>query len=302
MNRALQAAIQNRLADALGSAYGAARFEPSGTGCINETWAARAAGVEPVFIKLGGADALPMYELEAQGLRALRRCEAIRVPGVHFFDRIESDDGAVASVLVLEFIPLASPRNQDDARVGFALAQLHDIQGRTFGFDSDNFIGRTPQINGWCDDWWDFWCRNRLQPQQRLAQLRGMRAGLLDKLQRLIEQIPAQFGAHQPQPSLLHGDLWSGNLAVDPQGRPVLYDPAVYFGDAETDLAMLKMFGGVRPGVFAAYHQRRPESPQSQQRRSLYDLYHWLNHFNLFGVSYLGQVENTLDQLLDFTD
>src|SRR3990167_9224214 len=144
MNRALQAAIQYRLADALGSAYGAVRFGPSGTGCINETWAARAPGLEPVFIKLGGADALPMYEQEALGLQALRRCEAIRVPGIHFFDRIENDDDAIAAVLVLEFIALASPRAQDDARIGAALAQVHGIQGSAFGFDSDNFIGRTP--------------------------------------------------------------------------------------------------------------------------------------------------------------
>lgn len=302
MNRALQAALQHRLAEALGSAYASAQFEPSGTGCINETWAARAPGVEPVFIKLGGAEALAMYEQEALGLDTLRRCESIRVPGVHFYDRIESDDGAVAAVLVLAFIALTSPRAQYDAPVGEALAFLHDIQGPAFGFQADNFIGRTPQINAWREDWWDFWCQNRLQPQLRLAQLRGMRTSLLDRLQRLIDLVPTRFAAHRPQTSLLHGDLWSGNLAVDEQGRPVLFDPAVYFGDAETDLAMLKMFGGVRPGVFAAYHQRRPESPQSQQRRNLYDLYHWLNHFNLFGVGYLGQVENTLDHLLDITD
>ncbi|HVL00544.1 MAG TPA: fructosamine kinase family protein [Dongiaceae bacterium] len=302
MNRAIQAAIQQKLAAEMGAAYGQARLEPSGTGCINSTWSAQARGVESLFIKLGAADALAMYEQEIAGLQTLRACTAIRVPHVHFSASITADDGSHSAVLVLEFIALSSPRPQHDATIGTALAQLHDIQGPAFGFEADNVIGRTPQINHWRQNWWEFWCQNRLQPQRRLAQLRGMRAGLLEKLDHLIERIPQYFGDHQPQPSLLHGDLWSGNLAVDEQGRPVLYDPAVYFGDGETDLAMLRMFGGVRPAVFAAYHQQRPAQSGLEQRRPLYDFYHWLNHFNLFGVGYLGQVENTLDTLLAFTE
>jgi fructosamine-3-kinase len=302
MNRALQAAIQQKLIAELGAAFAAARFEPSGTGCINETWAARASGADPIFIKLGSAGALSMYEQEIAGLQALRVCQAIRVPRVYFCAPLAIESGGNAAILVLEFIALSSLRARDDAAVGAALAQLHDNHGDAFGFTADNVIGRTPQINDWRQDWWDFWCQNRLQPQRRLAQLRGMRAGLLEKIDQLIERIPRHFGEHQPQPSLLHGDLWSGNLAVDEQGHPVLFDPAVYYGDSETDLAMLRMFGGVRPAVFDAYHRQRPVQPGQEQRRPLYDLYHWLNHFNLFGVGYLGQVENTLDTLLAATE
>lgn len=301
MNRALQAAVQKALVDHLGSAYDTVSLVPSGTGCINETWAAQALDVEPVFIKLGSADALAMYRQEMLGLEALRVCSSIRVPRVLFLTDLVPADGQQGAMLVLEFIALSAPRPQHDAAIGRALAHLHEVQGDVFGFDADNFIGRTPQLNGWRDNWWEFWCEQRLRPQGRLAQLRGMRAGLLDKLDRLIERIPACFGEHRPTPSQLHGDLWSGNLAVDAQGLPVLYDPAAYFGDAETDLAMLRMFGGVREPVFTAYHHLRPPQPGLEQRRRLYDLYHWLNHFNLFGVGYLGQVENTLDACLGFT-
>ena len=293
MNRSVQARVAEALAEVLGSRYGRAAFRPSGAGCINETWEAYGPALEPVFLKIGAGDAATLYRQEEKGLQALRHCDAIRVPGV--LGLLEWEDGAA---LALEFIELHSPRPADDHRIGEALAQLHAVPGPRFGFDADNFIGRTPQINHWHDDWWTFWCECRLTPQLRLARLKGMRVELQDKVERLIARVPEAFGAHQPRPSLLHGDLWSGNLAVDAEGMPVLFDPAVYFGDGETDIAMTRMFGAQRAAVYDAYHAHIPLQPGAAIRRPLYDLYHWLNHFNLFGVTYLGQVENTVDDLL----
>jgi len=278
----------------LGSAYQDVKFRPSGTGCINETWEAFGKGAESLFIKSGPASAFGMYQCEEHGLEALRQCEAVHVPkvlGCHVLEDV--------AVLVLEFIPLCSPSAVDDVAIADGLAQLHSISGPAFGFDQDNFIGRSPQVNQFHQDWWTYWCECRLRPQWRLAQLKGMRPGLLERLEAVIENVPGYFGEHQPRPVLLHGDLWSGNLALDESGRLCLFDPAVYYGDAETDIAMSRMFGAMRPGVYARYHQQMPEQPGAEFRRTLYDLYHWLNHFNLFGVTYLGQAENTIDALLN---
>lgn len=297
MKREWQAQLQEQLVAELGSGYANISVRPSGTGCINDTWEIVARGCDSLFMKTGPAAALAMYEQECAGLDALRQCEAIRVPRVHF--RALLGDQAV---LVMEFIALTTPRAQHDHAIADALIALHSVQEPRFGFAADNFIGRTPQINQWHDDWWTFWCECRMQPQWRLAQLRGMRPALVEKLAQLIERIPMAFGQHRPRPVLLHGDLWSGNLAVDETGIPCLFDPAVYYGDAEADIAMTKMFGALRPAVYQRYAVQHPDQPDADRRRVLYDLYHWLNHFNLFGVTYLGQVENSVDQLLATMD
>ena len=297
MKREWQAQLQEQLVVELGSGYANSTVRPSGTGCINDTWEIAARGCDSLFMKTGPATALAMYEQECAGLDALRQCEAIRVPRVYF--RALVGDQAV---LVMEFIALSTPCAQHDHAIADALSALHQMPGPQFGFAADNFIGRTPQINQWQDDWWMFWCECRMRPQWRLAQLRGMRPALVEKLAQLIERIPMAFGQHRPRPVLLHGDLWSGNLAVDETGIPCLFDPAVYYGDAETDIAMTKMFGALRPAVYQRYAVQHPDQPDADRRRVLYDLYHWLNHFNLFGVTYLGQVENSVDQLLATMD
>lgn len=293
MKQNWQASLRDVLADSLGSGYRDARLRPSGTGCINETWEVFGSGIESLFIKSGPASAIDMYQREEQGLAALRQCETVRVPKVMGCHVLED-----AAVLVLEFIQLRSPAAADDIAIADGLAQLHGITGPAFGFAHDNFIGRSPQVNEYHSEWWTFWCECRLRPQWRLAQLKGMRPALLARLECLIEKVPAHFGAHRPRPALLHGDLWSGNLAMDEQGRLCLFDPAVYYGDAETDIAMSRMFGALRPDVYARYHQQHAEQEGAAARRILYDLYHWLNHFNLFGVTYLGQAENNIDALL----
>jgi len=307
MKASWQPSLRDFLVDLLGSDYARVQFRPSGTGCINDTWEAYGSGLQSLFLKTGPVSAHAMYECEVRGLEALRQCESIRVPQVLANPVLAnpvsgSPEQASTAVLVLEFIRLRSPSAADDVAIADGLAQLHALPGSAFGFDGDNFIGRTPQVNQYRDDWWTFWCECRLRPQWRLAQLKGMRSALLDRLEALIERIPAFFGEHQPQPVLLHGDLWSGNLALDENDRLCLFDPAVYYGDRETDIAMTRMFGALRPGVYARYHAVHPESKGADTRRVLYDLYHWLNHFNLFGVTYLGQAENSVETLLKWME
>lgn len=281
------------LSGMLGTDYGTAQARPSGAGCINETYELYGRNLDSVFVKVGGLDQHDMYRKEVAGLQLLQQGTAIRVPFVFGFARLSR-----CSVLALEFIELSAIRSQHEARFGKSLAQLHAITASGFGLDQNNYIGRTHQINEWQKDWWSFFIGCRLLPQRKLAQAKGMRSALLQDLDRLLERIPLQLGGYQPQPSLLHGDLWSGNMAVDESGKPVLFDPAVYYGDAETDLAMSRMFGAPGAAFYDAYHTLLPQRDGHELRRGVYDLYHWLNHFNLFGVGYLGQVEHTLAALL----
>jgi fructosamine-3-kinase len=170
------------------------------------------------------------------------------------------------------------------------LAGLHRRTGERFGWASDNWIGLAPQRNGWCDDWIGFYRECRLLPQLD-------RARLVAPAQPLLEGLAAFFDGYRPAASLLHGDLWSSNVGFTPAG-PVLFDPAVYYGDRETDLAMTELFGGFPAQFYSAYDEAWPLDRGYAMRKRLYNLYHLLNHLNLFGGGYLGQVQATLRLLL----
>jgi fructosamine-3-kinase len=180
-------------------------------------------------------------------------------------------------------------RSGDWEAMGRMLAKLHHVRGPRFGWHRDNWIGLSPQQNTWCDDWTEFFRERRLRPQAE-------RAGVPVNL----EGIAKLLGGHQPQPSLLHGDLWSGNAGFTAEG-PVIFDPAVYYGDREADLAMTELFGGFPRDFYDAYRKAWPLDEGYERRKHLYNLYHLLNHLNLFGDSYRGRVEATLRRLrLDF--
>src|SRR5262245_18398887 len=164
------------------------------------------------------------------------------------------------------------------------LANAHRKPGPRFGWQRDNYIGSTPQQNGWCNDWIVFWVTRRLEPQISLARDKGFDVSLPST--RMLE-------SHRPQPALLHGDLWSGNAGFTAEG-PVVFDPAVYYGDREADLAMTELFGGFPREFYRAYNEAYPLPGGYEQRKHLYNLYHLLNHLNLFGGGYLGQVKSTL--------
>lgn len=169
------------------------------------------------------------------------------------------------------------------------LATLHGRSAPRFGWEEDNWIGLAPQHNGWAEDWASFYVKKRIAPQASRARENGF-----------VLEIPdlAPLLRHKPAPSLLHGDLWSGNAGFTP-GGPVLFDPAVYFGDREADLAMTELFGGFPPAFYAAYRKALPLPEGYELRKHAYNLYHLLNHLNLFGAGYLGQVQATLRLLRD---
>jgi fructosamine-3-kinase len=203
-----------------------------------------------------------------EGLEALRRAGA-RVPQVISLQ---------GPTLILEHLRLGA--RADWASLARMLAKVHATTSDRFGWATDNWIGLAPQQNGWSEDWASFFFETRLGPQAR-------RAGLqLPDLRKLLE-------GHRPKASLLHGDLWSGNAGFTPHG-PVIFDPAVYYGDREADLAMTELFGGFPPAFYEAYG---PLPDGYRVRKHLYNLYHLLNHLNLFGSGYRAQVEATLGLL-----
>lgn len=167
-----------------------------------------------------------------------------------------------------------------------------------FGFAQDNFIGTTPQPNGWKNSWINFWREQRLRFQLRLAAQNGYGGQLQTLGEKLLDTLPAFFDGYTPQPSLLHGDLWSGNHAFLADGTPVIFDPAPYYGDRECDLAMTELFGGYPADFYAAYSEAYPLHGGYAMRRNLYNLYHILNHANLFGGGYVRQAEQMMQRLL----
>jgi len=247
----------------------------------------------PLFVKLAPAAALDGFEGEAEGLRELTRAGAIRVPGVLAVVATERH-----AALALEWLDLGGGDGGSAARLGAGLARQHAVTAPGFGWHRDNTIGSTPQANCWSGDWVGFLREQRLGPQLARAAANGY-GGRLQRLgERLCIRLPAFFGGYEPVASLLHGDLWGGNWATDRAGRPVVFDPAVYFGDREADLAMTRLFGGFGPDFYRAYQEGWPLHPDAASRVPLYNLYHVLNHLNLFGGGYLRQAEGLLGQLL----
>ena len=246
------------------------------------------------FIKINNIELLEMFNSEADGLRALGDCPTLRVPDV-----AGTGSCGQQAFLILEHLdmqPLQDTRASIAA--GRTLASLHRITGHNFGWNRDNFIGSTPQSNRPKQNWPDFFTQERLLPQLNLARRNGHTGALLAAGALLAEKLHAFFAGYQPEPSLLHGDLWHGNAAADAGGNFILFDPAVYFGDREADLAMTELFGGFPAGFHAAYREAWPLAEGYPQRRTLYNLYHVLNHLNLFGGSYRRQAEHMIGQLL----
>jgi len=234
------------------------------------------------FLKQGAPERADAFAAEADGLEALR--PHVRVPRV--LDRGVKDGKAF---ILLEQLELK--RRGDWPAMGRALAQLHRQHGELFGWRRDNYIGLLPQRNEWCDDWHVFFVECRLAPQMDRALNAGYAVDITD--------IPQLIFNHQPEPSLLHGDLWSGNASFTSEG-PVFFDPAVYYGDREADLAMTELFGGFPAEFYAAYNEAYPLDAGYEKRKHLYNLYHLLNHLNIFGGGYLGQVQATLGLLRSF--
>lgn len=268
-----------------------ATARPVGGGCIHAAW--RVDGPDgPLFLKTHAATGAWMLAAEADGLAALAAAGCLRVPEV----RGQGVTGD-AAWLALEWLELRAPSESADAALGAALARQHLAGGPHFGWHSDNALGATLQPNTPNANWSEFFAAHRLGWQLELGARNGFPRRLLAAGERLRDGLPALLASRQVEPALLHGDLWSGNRAADPAGRPVVFDPAVHYGDPECDLAMALLFGGFSPAFFAAYDAVLAPAPGRTERLRLYQLYHVLNHANLFGSGYLRQAQALIDAL-----
>jgi protein-ribulosamine 3-kinase len=261
---------------------------PVSGGCISEAWQVRTTE-ETVFVKLSTGFLPEMLAAEAEGLNELAKSGAIRVPEVI---RLTED------FLILEFIPTAiNPPSDFWSKLGRQLANLHAYSQKIPGFHQDNFIGRSSQKNHCNGNWKEFFWQRRLLPQWEMALQRGIPNTTKLLWQQLESLWPAPLEGSSAQASLLHGDLWSGNVLVSNNGEPVVIDPAVYYGDAEADLSLTYLFGGFPTTFYQAYQEIRPKREGFARRQKVYQLYHLLNHFNLFGNSYAQSVESCLGEI-----
>lgn len=290
----LYAAIGAAIGRATGRPFATAQVRSLAGGSISEALMLEATDGRRVFVKLNAATFADAFAAEEDGLRALAAAGGVVAPeplcrGAH----------AAHAFLVLERLELAAWQPASAAALGRGLAALHRERGAHFGWQRDNWIGATPQPNGWSDDWGTFLRERRLGFQLELARARGFarelgRAGA----ERLLAALPALLAGHRPQPSLVHGDLWGGNATALADGRAALFDPAVHYADREVDLAMSELFGGFPAEFYAAYRDAWPLEPGYALRRELYNLYHLLNHLNLFGAGYLRRACEVIGRLL----
>jgi fructosamine-3-kinase len=287
---ALLTEISAAISRASGSPFSAAHSRTVHGGDISQAFKL-GDGSRTFFIKLQPAARIALFETEAAGLAQLQVAQALRVP-----QAVCHGIAAGQAYLVLEYLPLVS--QGDAALLGRQLAQQHRVTAPQFGWTCDNWIGAMPQPNGGRDDWIDFWREQRLGYQLRLAAENGYGGALQTDGEILLAHLDAFFDGHMPVPSLLHGDLWGGNHGFLANGDPVVFDPAVYFGDRECDLAMSELFGGFAPDFHAAYREAWPLDAGYAVRKTLYNLYHVLNHANMFGGSYVAQAARMTAQLL----
>ena len=243
------------------------------------------------FLKLNSASLLGMFEAEAAGLSDLAAAGAIRVP-----ESVCTGISGSQAFIVMECLDLAGRGSM--LAFGEQLAQMHRHTKDQFGWHRDNTIGSTPQINDWKDDWLSFWAEHRLGYQLELATTRGIGPSAIKTGEKLQARLEDFFPGYQPEPSLLHGDLWSGNYGFLSNGEAVIFDPATYYGDREADLAMTELFGGFGGEFYAGYNANWPLDEGYKIRKTLYNAYHILNHFNMFGGGYGSQAESMMGRLL----
>ena len=285
-------ALEQRIGAATGQPFAIRQRHPVGGGCIHQAWRVGDRD-RAYFVKLAGAAGLSLFEAEAAGLAELAATATVRVP-----EPIGHGVAAGQAYLVLEYLPLGESSAGAMERLGRQLAALHRQPQAYFGWRRDNFIGSTPQPNGRCDDWIAFWRERRLGFQLAWAAAHGSGGAWLRQGEALRARLAGLFAGYRPTPALLHGDLWGGNAGCTAAGVPVVFDPAVYYGDREADLAMTELFGGFADRFYAAYREAFPLAAGYPQRRTLYNLYHVLNHLNLFGGGYRAQAERMIGQLL----
>ena len=287
--------ISNHIKEVCGESLDIHSAQPVGGGDINAAYRLKTDSRQ-VFVKINNASMQDMFKAELEGLIELAKNQSIRVPEPLCYGIAGSD-----SYLVMENLQLSS--SGDATSLGQNLANLHRVtqsdKGQPrYGWCRDNTIGSTPQINNYEDSWQTFWAKHRLGYQLNLAKRNGASRQVLQRGEKLCENLAGFFENYTPKASLLHGDLWSGNYAFDQTGQPVIFDPAIYYGDRETDIAMTELFGGFPADFYSAYNNAYALDEGYPARKTLYNLYHILNHYNLFGGGYLSQASGMIDRLL----
>lgn len=261
------------------------------SGSINKT-AVFLCGPLKFFVKHNEPELLEMFIAEAEGLQTIERAAVIRVPHPVCWGRTDH-----MSFLALEYVEMTSLNSSSQEQLGRCLASLHHVAQPRYGWDRNNTIGLTPQNNSETDIWFEFFRDQRLRFQLELAAQKGF-SRLRNKGERLLADLGMFFVDHDCVPSLLHGDLWYGNTGTGSQDEPVIFDPALYFGDREADIAMTELFGGFSTSFYGAYKEAWPLQEGYELRRTIYNLYHVLNHLNLFGGAYARQAEEMIDRVL----
>jgi len=285
-------AISAQIASATGENVQFVSAQPLSGGDINSAYSLQAAD-KSYFVKLNRARLADMFAAERAGLQELASTQTVKVP-----EPLCTGIAGQQAFLALEYIALGGSAKTAARQLGRQLAELHRIPQAYFGWQRDNTIGSTPQHNPPSQDWCGFWREHRLGKQLRLAAHNGFTGRLQPLGEKLCADLDIFFQNHKPQASLLHGDLWGGNWAVDRQGQAVMFDPACYYGDREVDLAMTELFGGFGADFYAAYQTAWPLDDGYKTRKTLYNLYPILNHLNVFGGGYLGPSEQALSRLL----
>jgi protein-ribulosamine 3-kinase len=285
-------AIAREIGAQLGAACAPEPQQAVSGGSINRCYRWRC-GETPLFVKVADERGAGALAAESAGLALLAEARAVRIPRVLAHGAAGRD-----AFLALEWIESRPAGRSAEHRLGESLAAQHRVTAPQFGLAEDNFIGRTRQPNGWVADWAEFFRERRLRPQLALAVQNGFGELLEKPGARLLESVEVLLAGHRPQASLLHGDLWAGNWLADDREQPVIFDPAVYYGDREADLAMTRLFGGFGRPFYDAYRDCAPLPPGHAVRAELYNLYHVLNHANLFGAGYARQARTSIERLL----
>ena len=282
--------IERQIEQATGAEFHIERNQSIGGGDINEACRVSGCGRQ-YFIKTNDARLAYMFEAEAEGLQEMASSHTVRVPAPVCYG-----EHGNRSFVVMENLELTA--RADMKLFGQQLAAMHRVTQKQFGWRIDNTIGATPQPNTLTDDWITFWRNQRLGFQLKLAARNGYGGELQMLGERLLSDFPVLFESYHPEASMLHGDLWSGNYSGLPDGEPVIFDPAFYYGDREADIAMTTLFGSFGESFYAAYNEAWPLDDGYKVRKTFYNIYHIINHTNMFGSSYQGQAVSMIKQVL----
>jgi fructosamine-3-kinase len=282
--------IDAQISQATGEKFQTQQRKSVSGGCINQGYSL-SNGNKKYFVKLNQASQVAMFEAEALGVKQMYNTNTIRVPKPVCYGVAGN-----SCYIVLEWLDMGRGDTKASEEMGRKLAQMHKKSlNEKFGWDINNTIGSTPQINTWADDWVEFWTKHRLGYQFELGKRRG---GSFPQADDLLNAIPELLAGHEVHPSLVHGDLWGGNAGFTVEGEPIIFDPATYFGDREVDIAMTEVFGGFPAAFYQGYNEAFPLDNGYEKRKTLYNLYHILNHFNLFGGGYGSQANGMIGRIL----